>query len=142
MEMKREIAERFCDICGEPADMRGFIVAHAGGEVIYESNVIGDYCQEHAETLLLSAVRNCGIAERYDRFDTAEEREAQKVVERALIGDEYASSVQRCQQLEQVARDMYRYMDGVLNQNWACALPTDTDNFRDRLGALGVSLDD
>ena len=142
MEKTREITESFCDICGEPADIRGFIVAHAGGEVIYESNVIGDYCPEHSEALLLSAVRNCGIAERYDRFGTDAEKEAQKAVERALIGDEYASSVQRCQQLEQVTRDMYRFIDGVLNQNWACALPTDTDNFRDQLETLGVGLDD
>lgn len=49
---------------------------------------------------------------------------------------------QRYQQLEQVARDMYRYMDGVLNRNWAYTLPADTDNFRDQLEALGVSLDD
>lgn len=49
---------------------------------------------------------------------------------------------QRYQQLEQVARDMYRCMDGVLNRNWAYTLPADTDNFRDQLEALGVSLDD
>ena len=54
----------------------------------------------------------------------------------------YAEGEQRYQQLEQVARDMYRYMDGVLNRNWAYALPADTDNFRDQLEALGVSLDD
>lgn len=45
-------------------------------------------------------------------------------------------------QLEQVARDMWRYMNGVLNHNFAYTLPTDTDNFRNRLEELGVSVDD
>lgn len=48
---------------------------------------------------------------------------------------------QRCQQLEQVAREMYRYMDGVLNNNWAFSLPSDTDTFRHMLEDMGVSLD-
>ncbi len=89
MEKTREIVERICDICGAPVDGCGCIVARGpDGDIIYESKVIGDYCPEHAEALWLAAVRRCGIAERYDSFDTEAEREAQKAVERALIDDE------------------------------------------------------
>lgn len=31
---------------------------------------------------------------------------------------DYKALEQRYQKLEQVAKDMYRYMDGVLNKNW------------------------
>lgn len=49
---------------------------------------------------------------------------------------------QRYEELSQVASDMYRYMDGVLNKNWAYSLPSDTDAYSDALEALGVRIDD
>lgn len=49
---------------------------------------------------------------------------------------------ERYEHLAQVAREMWQYMDGVLNRNWAYSLPSDTDAFREQLGELGVSVDD
>lgn len=48
---------------------------------------------------------------------------------------------QRCQQLEQVAREMYDWADGVVNRCYT-VVPGRVDGFRARLEALGVSLDD
>lgn len=135
MRKKVEVEERFCDICGAPADGVGSIIARGQGyKIIYESKVIGDYCPEHADALLMSALRNGGIAERYDGFDTDDDVERQKAVERALIEDEYVSSFERCQQLEQVALDAIKALD---DGDWL-----EADALRDRLEALGVSIDD
>lgn len=49
---------------------------------------------------------------------------------------------QRYECLAHVAREMWRYMDGVLNRNWAYSLPSDTDAFREQLEGCGVSVDD
>lgn len=46
------------------------------------------------------------------------------------------------ERVAQVAREMWRYMDGVLNRNWAYSLPSDTDAFREQLEGCGVSVDD
>lgn len=138
MEMTREIVERFCDICGKPVDGCGFIVAHGqNGDVIYESKVIGDYCPEHGDALLLSALRNGGVAERYDSFDKNDEKEQQKALEVALINDEYASSVQRCQQLERVAKEMYWDVANSLYDGFETV-----NKYRQPLEALGVNVDD
>ena len=56
--------------------------------------------------------------------------------------NELEAAEQRYERLAQVAREMWRYMDGVLNRNWAYSLPSDTDAFREQLGELGVSVDD
>ncbi len=56
--------------------------------------------------------------------------------------DDPDSLQRRYERLEQVAGEMWRYMDGVLNRNWAYSLPSDTDAFREQLEALGVSVDD
>ncbi|WP_288070597.1 hypothetical protein [Adlercreutzia caecimuris] len=47
---------------------------------------------------------------------------------------------QRCQQLGQVARDMYDWADGVVNRHYT-VVPGRVDGFRARLEALGVSVD-
>lgn len=142
MEDTKKIIKRFCDVCGEPVDGSGFIVARdSSGEIIYEDKVIGDYCPEHADALLLAALRNGGLAERYDRFETDAEKEAQKAVERALIADEYVSSVQRYQQLEQAARKMwFRLKDSADSCN--AVADSTVEIFLDQLTELGVSVDD
>lgn len=64
---EKVVEERFCDVCGKPADGCGFIVAHSvTGEVIYESKIVGDYCTEHADRLLSNALTQLPIHERYD----------------------------------------------------------------------------
>lgn len=42
--------------------------------------------------------------------------------------------------LEQVAIDLYAWIDGVLNKNWCMELPADLDRFKNRFAALGVVL--
>lgn len=49
---------------------------------------------------------------------------------------------QRYAKLEQVARNLFRYVDGVLNKNWAFSLPSDIDVFRKELENLGVDVYD
>lgn len=56
--------------------------------------------------------------------------------------DDPDSPQRRYERLAQVAREMWRYMDGVLNRNWAYSLPSDTDAFREQLEGCGVSVDD
>lgn len=56
--------------------------------------------------------------------------------------DDPDSLPRRYERLAQVAGEMWQYMDGVLNRNWAYSLPSDTDAFREQLGELGVSVDD
>lgn len=48
---------------------------------------------------------------------------------------------QRHQQLEQLAREMYDWADGVVNRCYT-VVPERVDGFREQLEALGVSLDD
>ncbi len=38
------------------------------------------------------------------------------------------------------ARDLYEWIDGVLNKNWCIELPADLDRYKKRLEALGVAL--
>ena len=47
---------------------------------------------------------------------------------------------QRCQHLEQVAREMYDWADGVVNR-CCTVVPERVDGFRARLESLGVDLD-
>ncbi|WP_417003698.1 hypothetical protein [Adlercreutzia sp.] len=42
--------------------------------------------------------------------------------------------------VEQITRDLYEWMDGVLNKNWCLELPQDLERYRKRLDALGVQL--
>lgn len=56
--------------------------------------------------------------------------------------DDPDSPQRRYERLAQVAREMWRYMDGVLNRNWAYSLPSDTDAFREQLEGCAVSVDD
>lgn len=56
------------------------------------------------------------------------------------VNDPYSLPL-RYERLAQVAREMWRYMDGVLNRNWAYSLPSDTDAFREQLEECGVSVD-
>lgn len=42
--------------------------------------------------------------------------------------------------VERVARDLYEWIDGVLNKNWCIELPADLDRYKKRLEALGVAL--
>lgn len=55
--------------------------------------------------------------------------------------DDPDSLPRRYERLSQVAWEMWRYMDGVLNRNWAYSLPSDTDAFREQLEGCGVSVD-
>ena len=47
---------------------------------------------------------------------------------------------ERCQQLEQLAREMYKWCAGVTRRNWTI-VPERVDAFREKLEELGVSLD-
>lgn len=42
--------------------------------------------------------------------------------------------------VERVARDLYEWIDGVLNKNWCMELPADLDRYKERFAALGVVL--
>lgn len=48
---------------------------------------------------------------------------------------------ERCQELEQLARDMYEWCTGVTRRNWTI-VPERVDEFREKLEGLGVSLND
>lgn len=91
--------------------------------------------------------RTDGLAERRERTWTepfeAYMPNGERVASFAGYSLEEAYSILvRHVHLAQVAREMWRYMDGVLNRNWAYSLPSDTDAFREQLEALGVSVDD
>ena len=63
-----------CDVCGEPVEGYGFIVAHNfTGEVIYESKIVGDYCPKHADLLLERALASMPLHERYDRIEDTQD---------------------------------------------------------------------
>lgn len=47
---------------------------------------------------------------------------------------------ERCQQLEQLAREMCEWCTGVIRRNWT-VVPERVDGFREKLEELGVSLD-
>lgn len=47
----------------------------------------------------------------------------------------------RYERLEQVAREMYAWCDGIINKEWTI-IPERIDGFREKLEALGVSVDD
>ena len=47
---------------------------------------------------------------------------------------------ERCQQLEQLAREMCEWCAGVIRRNWTI-VPERVDGFREKLEELGVSLD-
>ena len=57
------------------------------------------------------------------------------------INDHEFISKKRYQQLEQVARDMWEWIDGVTNRYWTI-VPEQQERFREQLKGLGVNVDD
>ena len=54
---------------------------------------------------------------------------------------DYGGLRERCEKLEQVAKDMYQWCDGIVNRYWTI-VPEQLPKFKEQLEELGVEIDD
>lgn len=101
----------------------------------------GRYIEEHAENILgeyPSLLTGLTITAnfRFDEVPTVEITRGHIVCDAAS----YPKNSTNTDTLENVAIDLYSWIDGVMNKNWCMELPSDLERYKTRLAALGVVL--